>query len=64
MNWQSKEMNSTHIIIAAAIVAVAGITIATFLISEPEAQPTIVEEEYDDVFSIGTVSSDAAKMIK
>ena len=58
-------MNSTYIIIAASIAIVAGATIATFLISEPEVQPTVVvDEEYDEVFSIGTVSSDAAKMIK
>ena len=58
-------MNSAYLIIGIAVAVIAGITLATsFPTDSEESIPKVTEEENDEVFAIGTVSGDAAKMIK
>ena len=59
-------MNSNYLIVGISIAVIAGITIASLMIAEPDEQEVLPleVEEYDEVFAIGTVSSDASKMIK
>lgn len=62
---KSRKMNSAYLIIGIAVAVVAGITIAmSFTTEEDETLTELVQEEYDEIFAIGTVSDDAAKMIK
>ena len=58
-------MNSSYLIIGIAIAFVVGITVAMSALPGSDEQELPLEvEEYDEEFTIGTVSSDAAKMIK
>ena len=58
-------MNSAYLIIGIAVAVVAGITVVmSFEGDTDEPIPELALEEYDEVFAIGTVSSDPAKMIK
>lgn len=57
-------MNSNYLIIAIGVAVIAGITIVTVITPESDESEIQPQEEYDEVFSIGTVSDDAAKMIK
>ena len=57
-------MNSTYVIIGIAITVVLGITIIPFMIEESDDSDHSIQIEYHDEFIIGTISSDASKMIK
>ena len=62
---KSRKMNSAYLIIGIAAAVVVGITVVmSFEEDTDELTSELTLEEYDEVFAIGTVSGDAAKMIK